>query len=432
MLRLTSRRLALAGLLGVGAAAAALGIVGLSSGRDRLPPVRSSSGRRARASAPSGVRSGPRGDTATAGPRLRSDAHPRRATAATRSLLRRLSLQQLAGQRIVYAYTGLAPPRSLIARIRAGEAAGVIFFESNIASLTQLHAVIGELQVANASSPVRDPLLMLTDQEGGLVRRLPSAPELSEKQIGESPDALALAAQAGQSAGEELAGVGINVNLAPVLDVFRQPGDFIDEFQRSYGMDPRLVGQLGGAFISALQRTGVAATAKHFPGLGSAESGQNTDERPVTLGLPLRELRTVDEAPYRQAIAAGLRLVMTSWATYPALAPGVPAGLSPEVIQDELRKRLGFRGVVVTDGLAAGSLRRFRTPAQRGVLAARAGADLLLCSALHLEEDSPAEGIAVLDRLAQALATGRLNRASAEAAAERVIALRSGLATQRR
>ena len=85
---------------------------------------------------------------------------------------------------------------------------------------------------------------MLTDQEGGLVRRLPGAPELSEKQIGESPDALALAAQAGQSAGEELAGVGINVNLAPVLDVFRQPGDFIDEFQRSYGMDPRLVGQL--------------------------------------------------------------------------------------------------------------------------------------------------------------------------------------------
>ena len=139
VLRLRFRRLALAGLLVVGAAATALGIVGLSSGRDRLPPVRSSSGRRARpTSAPSWVRygprrdtvttgsrlrSGPRGDTAAASLRLRSDAHPGRETAAKRSLLRRLSLQQLAGQRIVYAYTGLTPPRSLIARIRAGEAA---------------------------------------------------------------------------------------------------------------------------------------------------------------------------------------------------------------------------------------------------------------------------------------------------------------------
>ncbi len=348
--------------------------------------------------------------------------------AAVRSLVRRLSLQQLAGQRIVYAYSGLIPPPSLVARIRAGEVAGVIFFESNISSLVQLRGVIGELQAANASSPVHEPLLMLTDQEGGLVRRLPGAPEQSEKQIGESPNAVALAGQAGRSAGEELAGVGINVNLAPVLDVFRRPGDFIDEFQRSYGMEARRVGQLGDAFISALQRTRVAATAKHFPGLGSAESAQNTDERPVTLDLSLRALRAVDEAPFRRAVAAGVRLVMTSWAIYPALAPGVPAGLSRRVVQGELRSRLGFRGVVITDGLAAGALRRFGTPAQRGVLAARAGADLLLCSALHVEENTPAEGVAVLGGVARALARGQLSRASAETAAARVLALRLTLA----
>lgn len=341
------------------------------------------------------------------------------------SLEQRLSLAQLAGERVVYTYSGLVPPASLLARIRKGEAAGVILFGPNISSLGQIRAVIDELQRANTSSPVHAPLLIMTDQEGGLVRRLPGAPVLSEEQIGESPDAVALARRSGEEAGENLAKVGINVNLAPVLDIFRRAGNFIDEFQRSYGMNPQAVATLGGAFIAAQQPTGVAATAKHFPGLGAAESDQNTDERPVTLSLSLGELRAVDEAPYSAAIAAGVRLIMTSWAVYPALDPRLPAGLSSAVIQGELRGRLGFRGVTITDGIEAGSLQRFGTAAQRGVLAASAGADLLLCSALHVEENTPAEGAAVLRGLVSALATRRLTRASAEQAAERVIALRS-------
>ena len=88
------------------------------------------------------------------------------------------------------------------------------------------------------------------------------------------------------------------------------------------------MGQLGADFITAQQRTGVAATAKHFPGLGSAAKGQNTDKRPVTLNVSLTAIRNTDEVPYQAAIAAGVRLVMVSWAVYPALAPGRPAGLS--------------------------------------------------------------------------------------------------------
>jgi len=347
--------------------------------------------------------------------------------AGGRSLVSRLSLWQLAGQRIVYAYTGLTPPSSLLERIRAGEAAGVIFFAANIASPAQLRAVVARLQAASTASAVHEPLLMMTDQEGGLVRRLPGAPELSERQIGEAADPLALAGQAGQATGRELAAAGINVNLAPVLDVYRQAGDFIDEAQRSYSMDPRTVASLGGAFIGAQQRVGVAATAKHFPGLGAAESGQDTDERAVTLGLPLRELRGVDELPYRTAIAAGVRLVMTSWAVYPALDPALPAGLSSRVIGGELRGRLGFHGVTVTDGLAAGALARFGAIPQRGVLAARAGADLLLCSALRVEDNTPAEGVSVLEALARTLAGEPRERASAEHAAELVLKLRAAL-----
>jgi beta-N-acetylhexosaminidase len=336
----------------------------------------------------------------------------------------KLSLAQLAGQRIVYAYAGLQPPSALLARIRKGEAAGVIFFGSNISSPGQLRAVVRELQRANASSPVHAPLLMMTDQEGGLVRRLPGAPALSEKQIGGSPDGVALAAQAGTGAGRNLRGAGLNVNLAPVVDVARRTGDFIDQYQRSYGMSPSTVATLAAAFVAAQQRTGVAATAKHFPGLGAATTGQDTDAGAVTLRHSLSVLRAIDEAPFRAAIAAGVGMVMASWAVYPALDSVLPAGLSSTVIEGELRARLGFRGVTITDALGAGALAGFGTVAQRGVLAAQAGADLLLCAVPNPADNRPGLGISVLDGITLALMNGRLSRASAVRAAARVVSLR--------
>lgn len=342
-----------------------------------------------------------------------------------RALVQRLSRDQLAGQRVVYAYAGLNPPASLLAVIRAGEAAGVIFFGPNISSPRQISGVISELQRANASSPVHAPLLMLTDQEGGEVRRLPGAPALSEKQIGRGPNAVALARQAGTGAGRNLAGVGMNVNLAPVLDVFRRSGNFIDQFQRSYADTSNTVARLGAAFITAQQRAGVAATAKHFPGLGAASQSQNTDVAPVTLSTSLQHLRAIDEAPYRTAIASGVKLVMTSWAVYPALDPRLPAGLSSAVIGAELRGRVGFRGVTITDGIDAGAVTPFGPLARRSVLAARAGADLILCAATDVNDNTPAQGIAVLHALAAALHDHQLGQVAAQQAADRVLALRA-------
>jgi beta-N-acetylhexosaminidase len=349
-----------------------------------------------------------------------------RAGASRRALSQRLSLPQLAGQRIVYAYAGLEPPPSLLSAIRAGEAGGVIFFGPNIASLDQIRNVIGELQRASLASPVHTPLLMLTDQEGGEVRRLPGAPALSEKQIGESRDAVALARSAGTGAGENLRAVGINVNLAPVLDVYRRTGNFIDQFQRSYSQHPATVARLGAAFTAAQQHAGVAATAKHFPGLGSAAQSQNTDLHPVTLlRVSLATVRAVDEAPYRSAIAAGVKLVMTSWAVYPALDPRHPAGLSSTVIQGELRSRLGFRGVAITDGIDAGAVTPYGSLARRAVLAASAGADLILCAATNPDDNTPAQGITARTALVSALAHHQLGQAAAQQAAQRTHALRT-------
>lgn len=347
------------------------------------------------------------------------------ARSTVRPLVQKLSLQQLAGQRIVYSYAGLRPPQSLLAAIRAGEAGGVIFFGPNVSTASQLRSVIDELQAASRASSVHTRLLMLTDQEGGEVRRLPGAPVPSEKQIGESSAGTSAAGAAGAGAARTLQSAGINVNLAPVLDVYRQPGDFIDEFQRSYSSNSATVAKLGAAFISALQRAGVAATAKHFPGLGAAARSQNTDLVPITLTTPRATLRAVDEAPYVSAIAAGVKLVMTSWATYPGLDSHLPAGLSPTVIQGELRGRLGFKGVTITDGIDAGALAPFGGVGNRSVLAASAGADLIVCATTNPDDNTPAIGVAARNAIASALARHRLTVAAAEQAAGRILALGS-------
>ena len=373
------------------------------------------------------------GSTARGGAVASSGAHvlsgPRATLASTpvrpAVALPPMTDRQLAGQRVIYSYSGLTPPARLLRRIRHGQVAGVIFFSQNISSRAQITQVAAELQQADQSSlnPVQEPLLLMTDQEGGLVRRLPGSPGKSEKQIGESANPGSAARNAGRGAGRNLLGVGLNVNLAPVLDVYRQAGNFIDEFGRSYSMDPNVVSALGTDFIKAQQAKGVAATSKHFPGLGAATISQNTDERPVTLNLSKSQIQTIDEFPYQAAIAAGVKLIMVSWASYPALGSHRPAGLSSKVVQGELRQRLGFTGVTITDALEAGGLVHYGSVANRSVLAATAGMDLLLCSEQHTSQ-----GVQALDALLGGYRDGTLNQGDFQAAAARVIALRTSLA----
>jgi beta-N-acetylhexosaminidase len=297
----------------------------------------------------------------------------------------KLSPTQMAGQRVIYSYNGLSVPASLLRLIRHGDVGGVIFFGANISSQAQLRDVIAQLQKANAAAtnPARGyPLMLMADQEGGLVRRMSwTGPDRSEAQIGASATPASAAGVAGSQAAAGLRAVGMNVNLAPVLDVYRKPGDFDDQYQRSYSMNPLTVSDAAAAFVTAQQGGGVAATLKHFPGLGDASAAQNTDDRPVRINLPAQTLRDVDELPYQAAIKAGAELTMVSWANYPALDPRLPAGLSPTIIQGELRGRLGFTGVTITDALGAGALRAYGTLQNRAMLAGRAGMDALLCTA---------------------------------------------------
>ena len=204
--------------------------------------------------------------------------------------------------------------------------------------------------------------------------------------------------------------------------MYRAPGDFDDQYQRSYSENPRVVSALGAAFVGAQQKAGVAATVKHFPGLGAATASQNTDERPVTIRLSGAALRNVDEYPYRAAIAAGVKLVMVSWANYPGLHAGKPAGLSPLIVQGQLRQRLGFTGVTITDAIGAGALGPYGPVSNRVRLAALAGMDLILASG-----ETPAQGQQCAAALASAISTGGISRAAARASVTRILTLRAGL-----
>ena len=330
---------------------------------------------------------------------------------------------QLAGQRVIYSFSGTTVPSELLTLIRQGEVGGVIFFSYNITSDSQLAGVTKQLDAAQQASPVHLPLLLMTDQEGGEVRRIPDGqPYNSERTIGESSNPAQAAAQAGTGAAQTLSDAGLNVNLAPVLDVYAVPGNFDDQAHRSYSSDPNVVSAAGASFITAQQDGGVAATAKHFPGLGTASTNEDTDNEAVTLNEPLSQIRAVDELPYTAAIKANVDLIMVSWAVYSNLDANRPAGLSSTVVQGELRDRLGYTGVTVTDALEAGALKAYGGYGERAVDAASAGMDLILCSA-----GSVSEGQEATDALASALQGGQLTSSSFNAAVTRVDALRQKL-----
>ena len=221
----------------------------------------------------------------------------------------------------------------------------------------------------------------------------------------------------GRATAATLRAAGMNVDLAPVVDVVR-PESALHAEGRGFGFTASSAARFGAAFTRGLRAGGVAATAKHFPGFGAAP--RNTDLGGVRIGVGLRELRGVDRVPFAAAVRAGTDLVMLSSATYPALSR-VWAVLSPRVVQRELRDGLGFGGVTISDDLEVPPSRRTAAPAARRCRATRAGVDLLLFARTYDGADRAARG------LAGALRAGRVGRGALEASLARVLALRAAL-----
>jgi beta-N-acetylhexosaminidase len=322
--------------------------------------------------------------------------------------------RQLAGQRIVVGLDGTELPRRLRRAVAAGEVAGVVLFAGNFPSREAGRRLIRRLQAIHRPPALRDPLLVMVDQEGGLVKRLDGAPTASARQMGER--GTAFSRTEGRRTAHNLRDVGVNVDLAPVLDVAR-PGGTIAATERGFGATAQRVTATAVPFAEGLEGGGVAATGKHFPGFGAAT--ENTDFAVERVDLSKQRLRAVDEAPYRAFVAAGGDLVMLSTAIYPTFSDR-PAAFTAAIATGELRGRIGFKGVSITDALDTVAVRAFGGPPKAGLAAVRAGADLLLFT-------DPGSAERAHRALVAKLRSRALDREGFEQAAQRVLDLRAGL-----
>lgn len=331
------------------------------------------------------------------------------------SVAETLPAKLLAGERIVAGFDGTVVSPALRAAIGEGRIAGVALFADNFPSRSAGRRLIARLQAIPRPPKLRDPLLVMTDQEGGLVKRLGGAPTASAQEMGARGPAFS--ARQGRRTAANLRDVGVNVDLAPVLDVGR-PGGVIAGTKRSFGATASRVAGAAVPFAEGLQAGGgVAAAGKHFPGFGAAR--ENTDFSVERIDLSKRELRAVDEQPFEAFAAAGGEVVMLSTAVYPAFSDA-PAAFTRSIATGELRNRLGFDGVTVTDALETPAVDHFGTTAEAAVAGVRAGDDILLYARL-----APAER--AWEALVAQLRSGRLDRAEFEQAAQRVLDLRAGL-----
>ncbi len=323
------------------------------------------------------------------------------------------ALERAAGQLVMVRMEASASPE-LLEQARAGQIGGVILFPPDDIAGDRLADEIKRVQAAATKGGV-PRLLVAIDQEGGIVERLPALPpQLSPFTIAQNDDRQAASLE-GEATGFQLHELGIDVNLAPVLDVPASDQQFMAP--RAFGSDPDQVARLALAFASGLRREAVAATGKHFPGLGRAV--ENTDFAPTTVAASRRDLRS-DIEPFSAAIADGIDLMMLSSAAYPSLGARGPAVLEPAIATDLLREDLGFTGVSISDDLLAPAIATDRPARQAAVLAAAAGVDLLLFAA----RDAP--GIAA--GLVAAIGSGRLDEASVRASCARIVVLKERLA----
>ncbi len=300
--------------------------------------------------------------------------------------------------------------QGLISDLRLG---GLILFKRNVESPRQVADFCRAVQ-RYARDCDLPPLFIAIDQEGGQVARLgpPFTQFPGNPAIRNTADAERFA----QITAIELAWVGINMNLAPVLDAAPEGFDSIMA-RRVFGSDPRQVARLGQAVIAGMQAGGIMAVAKHFPGIGRTCLDSHLDL--PHLDADLSSLEAYDLIPFQAAIQQPVAGVMLAHIRYPRLDPQWPASLSTVIARDLLRQRMGFTGVVLTDDLEMGAITRHfgLGAAVRQVLRAQVDVALICRSANKLRR---AHAVMV-----RKIGESEKRRADAEAAADRVLALKS-------
>jgi beta-N-acetylhexosaminidase len=321
-----------------------------------------------------------------------------------------LSLEEAVGQMFVVGVGGTEPDYYIEKMIRERNIGGIILHDYNMQSKEQTQAMVSELQKLSIKTSLCIPLIVAVDQEGG---RVSSAPWVTyhppAAAVGQSGDP-AQAQRIAEEIGRQLDAAGVNTDLAPVVDT----GFGAAIGDRSFGTDPHLVSEMGAAAVRGFEAAGLISTAKHFPNHGAAKVDSHT-------GLPVvdHDMQTVlsyDLPPFKQAVEAGVPMVMVGHLLYPAIDPERPASLSPKAIK-LLRKEVGFDGVIITDDLAMEGAKQGGTVAQAAVKAVSAGADMLIIS-------SPQEQVDAYSAVVRGVKQGRISQDQINGSVDRILKLK--------
>lgn len=324
-----------------------------------------------------------------------------------------MTLEALVGSQLVVGLPGTRLSEALAQHLRAIHAGGVIAFERNFETPEQFQSLVASVHAALGRVG-----LVMVDHEGGRVIRfrvgLTQFPDACT--VGGTHDAAWVEGQ-GETEAKELRALGVQVNLAPCVDVLVAGSDPIIG-TRAYGRDAQRVAALGSARIRGGQRQGMAMCAKHFPGLGAVPKDPHKHLPTVTLDWDA--MRRVHLVPFVEAIKADVALVMSSHVCYPQLEPipNTPATFSSRLMRGLLRDELGFQGVAVSDDLEMGALRGLCPIGEAAVRAVEAGHDLvLICADLGAQR-------AAFEALYRAYQDGRLSAQELEQRVERIARLR--------
>src|SRR5574337_2033480 len=319
-----------------------------------------------------------------------------------------MTLREAIGQLFILGFEGQEPSEILETFVQDLTPGGLILFGRNLGSPEEIAALTGALQVVSPT-----PLFFAIDQEGGKVARLqPPFTKWPAASVYGAVGSTELTYATAHAIARELMAVGINMNMAPVLDVLSNPANPVMA-GRCYGSNAHVVAQHGIACYRGLTSEGVIAVGKHFPGHGDTTVNSH-------LALPVvphdvGRLSTVELAPFAAAIGAGIPALMTAHLLVPALDPERPATLSRPIMTDLLRQHLGFRNLVISDDLLMQGIADNTPPGEASVRFLEAGGDLILIC-----QDEAAQRQAVR-AVTEAVETGRLSEARVRASYTRIV-----------
>lgn len=330
------------------------------------------------------------------------------------AMIARMSLDDEIGQMVMIGFAETKMDPALAYQIQQLHVGSAIIYAFNIQNGPQVKQLISDMQADSSL-----PLLIATDQEGGLVNRLLSVigPTPSAAMVGATNNP-AIAQQRGEQDAQALAQLGINLNLAPVVDVLQTTGG--DVQSRTFGSTPGLVTKMAGAYLTGLQQSGqVVGTLKHFPGLGDVPVDPHATL--YTLTRSKSDLEAIDWAPYRALLATGqVHAIMSTHIILSAIDPTRPASLSEPVLTGILRDELGFNGVIITDGIYMHALQNY-TLDQIALYAVEAGNDII-CSTYSIQSTQE-----VIATLKNAVLSGQLPKSRIDDSVRRILLLKMRL-----